>query len=584
MPARQLWVPGADDALDELAEVVMRMSPTELEAYAASLDSEDLTVLELALAQRAALGWRSDPATMAAHLTGGKIKLWRYVRLLAEKFVDAVEGRSKYQIWNLPSRYGKSTLAAQWGPVWCFDKHPEAKIILVSYGDQLADENAVAVRDLLEEHADVLRTRLRRDRRRADRFVTEHGGGLLAAGIDSAIAGFGAGNGGGTVVDDPLKNWQEAHSEARRNHVWNQLRAVVFRRGDDEDAWRIVCHTRWHALDPTGMILKAQLEDAEQVEWELVRLPALAEPHDPASPDPLLRIPDPLGREPGEPLEPEKFSARAVKATAVELGTYLASGLEQQRPTPEEGGELRRDWWKFATSLPAKYDDAISSWDMKLKDKESGDYVVGQAWGRTGSDFWLVEQVRGQWNLATVKLAIALLSVRHPFLRRHYIENTGNGPEVMEQLRAGDKTYVVSEAESGRLGMTDVERAAVQKIMRRGMTALLPVNPKGDKRVRARAVSGILEGGHVHLRDGDPQALRLVDEAAAFPDGEHDDQVDAWSQAMAKLGKGGASIKASTGKRPEPKAGTRQTTIRAGRVTPISTARRAGTPSPLRRH
>lgn len=582
MPARQLWVPGADDALDDLASIVMRMSPTEIEAYAASLDPDDLTVLELALAQRAALGWRSDPATMAAYLTGGKIRLWRYVRLLAEKFVDAVEGRSKNQIWNLPSRYGKSTLASRWGPVWCFDKHPEANIILVSYGDQLADENAVAVRDLLEEHADVLRTRLRRDRRRADRFVTEHGGGLLAAGIDSSIAGFGAGNGGGIVVDDPLKNWQEAHSEARRRHVWDQMRAVVFLRRDDENAWKILCHTRWHAEDPTGMILKARLEDEEQEEWELVRLPALAEAFDPNSSDPLLRTPDPLDRAPGEPLEPEKFPEREVRSTAVMLGTYLASGLEQQRPSPEEGGELRRDWWKFATTIPAKFDDAISSWDMKLKDKESGDYVVGQAWGRTGSDFWLVEQLRGQWNLATVKLAVVLLSVRHPYLRRHYIENTGNGPEVMEQLRAGDKTYVVSEAESGRLGMTDDERAAVQKIMRRGMTALLPVNVKGSKTVRARAVSGILEGGHVHLRDGDPEGLKLVDEAAAFPNGEHDDQVDAWSQAISKLGKGGASIKASTGKRPEPKAGTRQTTIRAGRVTPISSARRAS-PSPLRR-
>lgn len=558
--------------MDELASIAITMSPQRLEQFASQLDTEGLSLLEQALGYRAALGWRTDPATMAAHLTHQRVKLWRYVRLLSRKFRDAVEGRSPRQIWNLPARYGKSTISSRWGPVWCLDLHPEASIILTSYADTLADEHATFVRDTLTQHSDVLRTTLRRDRRRADRFVTEEGGGLMAAGIRSGITGFGAGHGGGIVVDDPFKDWVEAHSPSTRTLVWNQYRSVLRLRLDSDDAWIIVVHTRWHDDDLTGRLLQGS-EDETGDEWELVRLPAIAEAPstNPLDPD-WMKQPDPLGRAPGEPLEVERFSLDAVLGRHRALGSYLTAGLEQQRPAPEEGGELRRAWWKLETALPPRYDDSIASWDVKLKDKETGDYVVGQVWGRTGSDVWLREQLRGQFSQLATKLGVALLAVRHPDVRAHYIENTGNGPEVIAELRAGDATFIVPDELASKLGMTDVERAAVQRLVRRGMSALLPVNVKGSKLVRARAESGHLESGHVHVLAYDLGALALIEEAAAFPNGATDDMVDAWSQAMMKLARSGATITAPSGQRPEPRAGQRV----AAPVSRLPVARRRG--------
>lgn len=575
MPARSLSPD--EDALAGVADAVLAMSDRQIEAWCRTLDDESLQIVELALARRTALGWRADPAAMAAYLTAGKFRQWRYVRLLSEKFRQLVTGESKRQIWNLPSRMGKSELGSRWGPTWTFDQHPDANIILTSYGDALAMENAIAVRDLLRNHAGDLRTQLRKDRQQADRFKTEHGGGLLAAGIDASITGFGAGNHGGVIVDDPFKNWQEAASAARRKHVWNQYRSVLRSRLDDETAWILVIHTRWHEEDLSGKLLAPQfarfenlidvaptarddyaaalreeMEEEEQTEWDLVRLPALAEVYDPNSHDPYSRIPDPLGREPGEPLEPEKFTLREVRRRAVDYGSFLTAALEQQRPSPEEGDEILREWWKWYDTAPTRFDDAAASWDMKLKDTETGDFVVGQAWGRTGADYWMLGQLRGQWNTATSKLAIALMAVRFPLLKRHYIENAGIGPDLKRELSKPSPGYVVSMKEAGKLGMTADERAAVERLIRRGMNRLMLVTPQGSKSVRARAVAPIAEAGHVHLRNNYPEALRFVDETAEFPNGANDDQVDAWSQAMSQMERNGpARMSAAKGARPD---------------------------------
>lgn len=560
MPARAWWGSRQQAALDELAGIVVEMTPEQLQHFASTLDNDALNVLEQALGYRAALGWRTDPASMMNHLTRGRFhNRWRYVQLLSSKFRAAVDGSSPRQIWNLPARYGKSTIGSRWGPVWTFDLHPQASTIITSYADHLADEHAVFVRDTLDEHGDVLRTRLRADRRRADRFVTEDGGGLMAAGIRAGITGFGAGNGGGIVIDDPFKDWIEAHSIGTRTLVWNQYRSVLRLRLDSDDAWIIVVHTRWHEDDLSGKLLSAS-EDETGDRWELVRLPEIAEAPSTNPLDPeWMRQPDPLGRKSGEVLEPERFSLDDVLQRHRALGSYLVAGLAQQRPSPEEGGELQRSWWKIETALPPKYDDMISSWDVKLKDKETSDFVVGQCWGRTGADVWLVEQLRGHYSQLGTKLAVALMAVRHPQIRAHYIENTGNGPEVIAELRAGDDSFVVPDEWAGKLGMTDVERQAVQRLMRRGMGALLPVTVKGSKTVRARAVSGHLESGHVHVLGSDMGGLALIEEAAAFPNGTNDDMVDAWSQAMSKLVRGGATATAAKGQRPEPRVGQRPT-------------------------
>ena len=475
--------------------------------------------------------WRATPATMSVHLAPSLWKPWRYWMLLGEKFRDAVTGVSPNQLWALPPRYGKSSLASQWGPAWALDRDPTMKMILVSYGDDLADENARAVRDILVEHSSNLRAQLRQDVKRRDRFMTEQGGGIVGAGIGSALTGFG---GAGAILDDPFRNWQDAHSAAKRDAVDMAYKAVVRTRLEGDSPWQILPATRWHMDDLTGRLLE-RMQDGTGEAWELVRIPAFAERHDPLSHDIFMRQPDALGRAPGEVIEPEKFSVAFEEQRAVSLGSFLTAALLQQRPAPDEGGEFRRSWWKIELVMPQSYSQLLSSWDMKLKERDSGDFTVGQVWGRNGKDCWLIDTFRGKWTQATTACAIALVTVRHPHCRRHLVENAGYGPEVMDALRTPSPGYVVSNDMAAQLGMTPEERDAVSRIRSHGVSGLIPVTPKGSKTVRARAIAPYVEAGDVHLPAHAPWLGAFLEELSAFDQGSFDDQVDALSQALAKM-------------------------------------------------
>lgn len=475
--------------------------------------------------------WRATPATMSIHLAPSAWKPWKYWLLLGEKFRDAVTGVSPRQLWALPPRYGKSVMASQWGPAWALDRMPTTKIILASYGDELADENARNTRDILATHSEHLRTQLRRDVQRRDRFMTEQGGGVLGKGLQSGITGFGA---HGIVVDDPFKNWQEAHSEAAREAVDMAYKAVVFSRLESDDAWQLIVSTRWHEDDLEGRLID-RMEDKTGQEWELVRIPAIAEQHVPNSPDKWLRIPDILGRAPGEVIEPERFSVGFEEQRRIGLGSFLTAALLQQRPAPDEGGEFKRSWWNLATQMPETYQQMLSSWDMKLKERDSGDFTVGQVWGRNGTKCYLVDSFRGKWTQATTANALCLITIRYPHCRRHIIENAGYGPEVMDALRVPAPAYEVSDNMAAQLGMSEEERELVAKIRRRGVSGLIPNNVRGSKTVRARAVAPYVEGGDVWVNAHAPWLADFLDEVSAFDQGNYDDQVDAMSQALAKM-------------------------------------------------
>ncbi len=523
----------------ELAQLVMAMEPDELELFVLQLAPHDRQLIERVLAEHAAAGWRADPARMRHHLQPA-YELRRYITFLATKWVELCDNTGRRMIWNLPGRYGKTDLVRS-GLAWLLDWKPASQSIYVTHGQQLANETGIAVRDLLRDHGDVLRAQLRIDRRERRRFVTTEGGGLLVVGIGAAPYGFGVGKGGVMVVDDPFKHWAEAHSEARRKYVVDQVKGTLRNRLDDENAGFLVVHHRLHTDDLSGQLL-ADMAAGTGEEWEHVVLPAIA-----ASPQAGRDVPgypDPLGRAPGEALDPERFPAEAVERRRKAVGSHLAAALEDQDPQPDEGGEIKRAWFHLvdAGQLPPAYDQELISWDLKLKDKEAGDYVVGQVWGRTGSDYWLRDQLRGQYDHATTGNAIALLSVRHPTAGLVAIEAAGSADEVVPQLRKPQPGYVVSDEMAGRLGMLGGERAQVQALRRRGMGGLVfhPVT-EGSKAVRARTfIVPAAEGGNLHVVVAH-WTPHYLDEMAGFPGG-HDDQVDATSQALQRLGVGAASL------------------------------------------
>lgn len=546
MPARARRLrlpPRLDDPQADLAQLLVAMDPDELAIFAASLEPDDLAVLESVLGEQLGTGWRRSPAAMAEHLVGAPLfNRWRYVDLLSDRLVAAVDGDSPRQVWNIPSQMGKTTVLCTYGVPWILQRDPSLRIMYVTHDANKAVEEGGKARDLIEEHAAELGVELRPDRRARGMWRTRQGGGLYCVGIHGGIVGWPVDV---MLLDDLLAGWQAAHSEAQRDTVWAIYRSQVRMRLQGSRCPIILAGTRWHEDDPTGKVTAAALLGGEP--FEVTRLPAIAE-----APTPEFPEPDPLGRDEGEVIEPERFPLEEVMARAVTLGPYLAAAMEQQRPSPEEGNDILRSWFDLVEpqDWPNVPDHAITSWDLKLKNKQAGDYVVGQTWWRVGGGYYLVDQLRGQWDHAQTADAIALLSIRHPEVATHVVENAGSADEVLPELRKARPGYEVTDEIAWTLGMTTLERAAVETLRRRGMSGLVPENvTDGAKPVRARAfIAPAGAAGDIHLPAEAGWVPAYLDEMAAFPNGKFDDQVDASSQALKRLAHGAATVSTGAGK------------------------------------
>lgn len=411
----------------------------------------------------------------------------KHLLLLSKKLVDVTAGRTTRLIVEMPPRHGKSQLCSRYFPAWYFGIKPQNNIILTSYEADFAASWGRMARDIIEKHGEELfDIRVRSDSSAANRWEIEgHGGGMITAGVGGAITGRG---GNVLIVDDPIKNAEEAHSKLRRDKIWDWYKSTLYTRLEPGGAI-IVIMTRWHEDDLVGRLLNPEYGEVEM--WERVNFPAIATKD------------DILGRKPGEALWPNRYNIEELERIKGTVGSYWFESLYQQQPSPPEGSILKREWWKYYRQAPIHFDAVIQSWDCAFKDGPTSSYVVGQVWGKKGADKYLLDQVRARMDMPTTMAAIQTLSAKWPQAYAKYIEDKANGPAIIQMLT-------------------------------RQISGLIAVSPQGGKIVRAQAAAPDIEAGNVHLPDPSiaPWVHDFIEECAAFPNSANDDQVDSMTQAI----------------------------------------------------
>ena len=323
--------------------------------------------------------------------------------------------------------------------------------------------------------------------RNSDIFeIVNHRGVYRSAGVGGGITGMG---GEYIIIDDPVKNREEADSATYREKVYNWYTSTLYTRLE-KDGCILLTLTRWHEDDLAGKLLKASEDGADQ--WTILELPAICE--EPIKPYDIRRE--------GEALWKWKYDEAALSKMKATVGSRDWAALYQQHPTPGEGGTFKREWWNYYKVLPSGLYDYVQSWDCTFKDAQSSDYVVGQVWARKGSSRYLLDQVRGRMSFTETIRAVRSLSAKWPQAVRKLIEDKANGTAVID-------------------------------VLRKELPGLVPVEPEGGKIVRANAVTAVVEAGNVFLPDPSiaPWVHDFVEEHALFPNGSNDDQVDAQSQA-----------------------------------------------------
>ncbi|SAK62568.1 phage protein [Caballeronia temeraria] len=254
----------------------------------------------------------------------------RFHRFLAAALEKAVtEGRGRIMVFA-PPQHGKSEIVSRKLPAWIMGRHPDWPIIAASYGDDLVELNGGAVRGMVASpmHRAIFPESQIDPSNSAKRdFKTTASGHYLGVTIRGGGTGFPARC---MLIDDPFKSRAEAESGTFREHVKDWYRSVVSTRLA-EDSILIVMHTRWHEDDLAGWLLREHAHE----DWTVINLPAIAEED------------DAMGRRPGEPLVPERFSAKALDQKRITVGSREWVALYQQRPAPKGGGVFRKDWLKF---------------------------------------------------------------------------------------------------------------------------------------------------------------------------------------------------------------------------------------------
>jgi predicted phage terminase large subunit-like protein len=389
---------------------------------------------------------------------------------------------NQYIALNMPPRHSKSMTITESLPSYYLGHFPEDRIIEISYNDTFArkfgKKNKEKVRQFGKDLFDI---EIAKDSSAHDEWTLDNNiGGMISRGVLSGITGQGADL---MIIDDPIKNREEADSETHREKIWDEW-IDSFSSRLHPGAIVILILTRWHEDDLQGRLLNH--EYGEPLNWQVYNFPLEAEEN------------DILGRVQGEPLWPERYGKTFIE----ERKRYPSSfnSLYQGRPTSQEGNILKRDWWKYYDKLPHIVTKVMSV-DATFKDEADNDYVAIQVWGKTGPNMYLIDNMKARMNFPTTLQAIRNMKQKHPDTGTILVEDKANGPAIIAMLH-------------------------------KEMGGIIPVKPEGGKVARVNAVSPHIESGNVFIPRQAEWLHDFVEECASFPKGKHDDQVDAMSQAL----------------------------------------------------
>lgn len=402
----------------------------------------------------------------------------------------------------MPPRHGKSELCSLYLPIWFLENWPHKRVVLASYEADFAASWGRRVRNAILENQSTLDLRISEDSSAANRWETTRGGGMVTTGIGGPLTGRGADL---LIVDDPVKNAEEGYSETVQKRTWEWWTSTAYTRLEPQ-ASALVIQTRWHDLDLSGRILAARTEP-----WDVISLPALAEPG------------DPLGREEDAPLWPSRYGTEDFARIRGSVGPYVWAALYQQRPAPAEGGFFKRDWFTtYAVEgdgiyrlpdgqrLTLKALTRFATVDLAASTKASADYTVIATFGKAPNG------------------KVLLLDVDRE--RRE-------GPDIVPAIERAVRKWGTGTVWIEKVGF---QLALVQAARRAGIP-VRELEADRDKIARALPLTAEMEGGRLLFPRATAWMETVQAEMLAFPAGAHDDIVDALAYGA------GVAARVSTG-------------------------------------
>jgi hypothetical protein len=413
-----------------------------------------------------------------------------------EKLADALEkvaaGKIKRLMVFEPPRHGKSEEVSRLFAAYYLLKNPRKQVGLCSYSAEIANDLSKAARDNYKRAGKPVNS----DESAASNWRTAEGGGEWAAGVGGSITGRGFDLG---IIDDPLKNAEEAYSSGIREKQKDWWQSTFYTRREPHAAI-ILIQTRWHEDDLAGWLLSREEESPEC--WHIVNFEAIKTIDRLNIPSTCTRTLD--TRKPGEALCPARYDINELEKIRKHTGSAFWNAMYQQRPTAQEGEIWRREWFKSFDpfTLKVKTMDMGYDWDLAYtkSDRNSASAYVKAARDRENNIY--IYDFDFRW-LEFPELIRWMAAKRGP----HYVEQKASG------------------------------KSAVQTLKENNIAAYEVPVEGGDWLSRPKLASPIAENGHVfvarnildRLLEDPGQGLTL------FPNSTHSDVNDAFTQCLNRL-------------------------------------------------
>ena len=417
--------------------------------------------------------------------------------LMAKKFEEIAEGKTKRLIINMPPRHTKSEFASYLLPAWYLGKYPQKKIIQCSNTAELAVGFGRKVRNLVgsETYAKVFpNVALRSDSKAAGRWSTNANGEYFAIGVGGTVTGKGADL---LIIDDPHSE-QEAALAAGDPSVFDKVYEWYTsgpRQRLQPGGSIVIVMTRWSKRDLTGKVCQAMI-DREGDEWEIIQLPAIKKNE--------------------TPLWPEFWSYKELDTLRIELPLSKWQAQYQQDPTSEEGALVKREWWQvWEAETPPQCNFVIQSWDTAFTKSERADYSACTTWGVFYKD-------ENQKDPHIILLDAMKERMEFPTLKERAYEM---------YRRWKPEAFIIEAKASGSPLIFELRKMGIP------VQEFTPTRGN-DKISRVNSISDLFASGKVWA----PRkrwAEEVVEELAAFPNSDHDDLVDSTTQALLRFRRGG---------------------------------------------
>jgi len=422
-------------------------------------------------------------------------KFHKFLCNKVQEFIEAKTG-NPYDILliSTPPQVGKSVTITETLPSWYLGRNPDKRVIEISYSSDFAKRFGRRNREKIANFGFIFGIGLSGETKAVDNFELDNKrGSMLSTGVTSGVTGNPCEL---MLIDDPIKNREEADSEVIRRKLYEEwLNSYKTRLA--AHAKVIVIQTRWHEDDLFGRL-------ASDPYATVLNFPMEAEEG------------DILGRAVGEPLVPEIGKDKAWLENfkhGMEQGDISSEGesgirtwnaLYQGRPTSLEGNLIKREWWQYYEYTDdLSFEHMVISVDAAFKDADTSDFVVCQIWGRRGPNMYFIHETRKHLNFQATMDEIMRLKALYP-VQEILVEDKANG-------------------------------SAIIQVLRRKIEGIIAIEPRGSKESRVNAISFAIESGNVYIPSNRKFAKAFVEECSQFPNGKHDDRVDAMSQALNRL-------------------------------------------------